>query len=630
MLRVRLQQCRVGKLVEPAASTNAAGGRSLLSEGADMFQAERGAATEPQAVSEIGEGDDVGGYTDSSSAYAFLRRAWERFGHREGIDSAFLDAQAKQDATIFRSGDRRVFPPRRDPPDSCVIWPEAIGGDKLMALYFDWIMPTYRFLYRPIVSEWLAQMHRLRNSSAAQSTNSIKPAQEAVVWMVFSTAQLFDVPKSLKSKEELAESYYDQAILAMSRETGVPRLESVQARIAACLFLLHTGRPNEAWYNLGTTVQLAFALGLHRSRAGRGNENIAEECRRRSFWALTTLDSYMSVMLGRPSLINDKDVNQRYPRLLDDEELSSDVLHDPAVDRDIKADKVIVASVLHAKLARIAKRAAQNQSSMQQQSDQQRIDEANSILKELADWKRSLPVILSEAVHPSSLIPIFRRQTMVLRLAHEHATMLVTRPLLLVERRSTLPQRSRLMDACLVASNTILNMLTESGNESTAFTAFWFTQYVSFNAVSIAYVWLIQRKRGRHSGLTVTMDDGNLLQKAEAVQKQFAEAVETNAPSLRYHLVLEELHQELQRSSARFGARKHVERTQQVPESHEAQMPGDALLAAASQAAGGEAIPILIDTGLAPAAPEIDFPLDFDLWTQLDSFPFSDINFGEW
>jgi len=323
----------------------------------------------------------------------------------------------------------------------------------------------------------------------------------------------------------------------------------------------------------------------------------------------------MSVMLGRPALIDDREVNQRYPQALDDDEMTG------GASSELVGDRIIQASIYHVKLARIAKRAAQVQSSTQTQTFLQKVETASAVMEELAVWQKSLPVILSGVVHPSSLIPIFRRQTMVLRLAHAHATMLVTRPLLLVESVAAASLQS-CISACLEGATETLQMLSGSRSEFTTFSAFWFTQYVAFNAVSIAYVWLIQRKRGRLLEVRAALSDDALLREAEAVQKHFAGAVEMNAPSLRYNVVLEELRQELLRLSAKTDSRKRSELGKHPFEQVSGSRPQEELIEVANAGSTTQVASISADSGMLFGGLDVDFPFEPDLWLQLDSFPF--------
>jgi hypothetical protein len=49
--------------------------------------------------------------------------------------------------------------------------------------------------------------------------------------------------------------------------------------------------------------------------------NIEVECRRRTFWCAYTLDVHLSVVLGRPQLFHDEDIDTEYPADIEDERL---------------------------------------------------------------------------------------------------------------------------------------------------------------------------------------------------------------------------------------------------------------------------------------------------------------------
>jgi hypothetical protein len=133
----------------------------------------------------------------------------------------------------------------------------------------------------------------------------------------------------------------------LSIETGPPTLETIQARLGLCLFLLSSSRANQCWYIFGTTIQLVTALGLHRRRPCKaskgGTTYIEQELRKRVFWSAYTLDKYLSVIFGRPRLLDDEDIDQDLPDEVNDEDMS---LESPS-QRTGPADCMMIASILH-------------------------------------------------------------------------------------------------------------------------------------------------------------------------------------------------------------------------------------------------------------------------------------------
>lgn len=97
---------------------------------------------------------------------------------------------------------------------------------------------------------------------------------------------------------------------------------------------------------------------------------------------------------------------------------------------------------------------------------------------------------------------------------------------------------------------------------------------------------------------------------AEAVQSHLATATQSNAPNLRYSIILGELQRE---------ARRVVDPASQTTSSGdpEASSSSEPQTDAASTSDQTIALESDLDIG------SMDFPLDPNLWMQLDSFPFS-------
>jgi Fungal specific transcription factor domain len=92
-----------------------------------------------------------------------------------------------------------------------------------------------------------------------------------------------------------------------------------------------------------------MALGLHRKRLNNDFAKTAKyidnECRKRVFWSAYTLDRYLSVMLGRPRLFQDEDIDQDLPDRVNDEDMTPTGI---LVKRK-RNDCLMDAPVLHAK-----------------------------------------------------------------------------------------------------------------------------------------------------------------------------------------------------------------------------------------------------------------------------------------
>lgn len=89
------------------------------------------------------------------------------------------------------------------------------------------------------------------------------------------------------------------------------------------MYLLTQSQINRCWRAFGTVSHLALATGLNRMRRNHsGLRNAEAESRRRTFWCAYTLDVHLSVVLGRPQLFHDEDIDIELPASVDDENLS--------------------------------------------------------------------------------------------------------------------------------------------------------------------------------------------------------------------------------------------------------------------------------------------------------------------
>ncbi|KAI6827623.1 hypothetical protein KC340_g9548 [Hortaea werneckii] len=523
-----------------------------------------------RAVSPEVDVTPAGHYLGPTSPFSFLRRASRRFGH---LGTPLADKQDSElDVSIFSYGDRRL----PDLSTTGIRLPEQAKASALMNRYFEFAAPTYRFLHEPTIRDWYDRVSTTEKNPS--QPHMLAPIQRAILFLVMATATLYSANAgdevllgTHENDEEpwlVAERYYQAAHGIIAHETGSIRLESIQARLASLSFLLNTSRLNQAWFTFGTCFQLILTLGMHRKSPedGSSHDFITQECRKRCFWTAYTLDGYFSVMLGRPPFFHDSDIDQRLPTLVND----SDILASGIVPRAYNKDCMIAAALHHAKLARIVKQASREQYLLQRPKDQQQIETAQRLNTEIAEWRQGLPT------DPSSIEPQ--------------------------------------VTACLDAARQVLDLVLEFVAENHLFSAFWNTQYVTFNALSIAYVWIIQRRIGRLNDILPTFDLQELFDTAETVQMHLATVTRSNAPNLRYSIILGELQQEARRvlntANTQFSETPMDQSGQQdsaaVTDMNMTTLPGET----PSDWSG-----------------RFDFPLDPNLWMQLDSFPFTDTNF---
>ena len=508
-----------------------------------------------------------GQYHGPSSAHSFLGRAWRKLD-RNTTQAFGFPKYDEIETQLFSFGDRKI----RDLTGIEFSWPSRHIVEGLIQQYFDFASPTYRFLHQPTVLSWIERAYTGLDGPLSNSRKAILLILLASV-SHFKTDYLGNTLEANEDGWQQSEVYFLQARRLLEDEKGPPILESVQARFAAVQYLLSSSRPNNAMYTFGSVVQLLQALGLHRKRNLRpgstAKDTIKHECSKRMFWCAFTLDKYLSTIMGRPPMLRLDDTNQDLPTAINDEDIESNSLKP----RDVGRDCLLNATIAHAQLAQVLAKAYKEQYGLTPIGHRAQIVSASDRLHDLAVWQSSLTPLLSGAIRSSSLIPPFRRQHSVLQLAHLHATMFVTRTLILRDFSTDLDlscvdKYKSSLKCCITAAYSVVDIIASLARVKQFFPTFWYMQYIGFNAISILYIYLIQCHKQRiprdDSCLPETQssenapDTSQIFQHACLGQFYLAQASNKNAPAWRYSLILEGLKSEAQKTTSETASNGRV------------------------------------------------------------------------
>jgi hypothetical protein len=508
----------------------------------------------PEAPSRGSPGLEVAGqFSDTTSGLSFLHRAWRRINN--GENSQVMSGQLgsiEDNQLLACAGDK----PFQEPGP--IRLPPLRRGRELLGLYFDVCIATYRLLHRPTVELWFDTVSNNFVSSQPLYAG-IGHARTSIVLSVLAVACIHEErargesglsPATGDTLPAQSDEIFCEALRLTEIETGLPKLESAQARLIQVLYLLMSSRFNQAWYAFGHALQVLSALGLHRredrkrpSPAHR-RDYIEEQCKKRTFWVAYTLDKYLGVIFGRPRHYHDDDIDQDFPDAVNDEDMSPN--GSKASDNDCHIESLIS----HAKLAQIAERISREVYTIKSIPDEERLAAAHRLGAELRQWRASLPPFLG-AINPSSLIPSFRRQAMALRMSYSHTVMLAHRPFLLKNTARHSEDLRRLaresITECIKAAQSVLEAVDRMAREGRLFHAFWWTHYVCFCALVVVYVWAIQES---NNSPTVA-ERRQILDQAERCLTHLAQATATNSPSRKYSIILQELRTEAKRKTAR-------------------------------------------------------------------------------
>lgn len=301
---------------------------------------------------------EIGGqYLDPTSGLTFLHRAWKRLSAHSFQAMPDLQNGAEKNQRMAHAGDR----PFNFNRSTALPIQDRQATMELVGYYFDGCIATYRFLHHQTVTAWLQSL--LDNvEQSLHISHGIGNAKSAVILAILAIATLRQEKIcNLTTGGGCNPSSADQLLCASTNltesETGFPRLESAQARLLQVNYLLQATRMNQAWYVFGNAVQIISALGLHR-KAGRkrngaptknpSSDYIKDQCRKRTFWVAYIIDKYLSVVLGRPRHYHDDDIDQDFPDLVNDVDMTPQgrSTSEPLEDCHVEA------LILHAKCVR--------------------------------------------------------------------------------------------------------------------------------------------------------------------------------------------------------------------------------------------------------------------------------------
>jgi len=504
----------------------------LLPQSFGMGVASRNAGLSSRNSPELHSTDIQGQYVDPTSGLSFLERARDRFSSRRTPSELALDEDwSYRQQSVLKAGDKPLVLTDVQNRTNTAL-PAGDEAIELLDVYFDVCVATYKPLHRPTLDAWHKQA--LQNAIAERPlVHNIGCAKLSTLFAVFAVATYHNRRQTQDFSFNESDSLFRESLDLTNMETGLPHLDSAQARLIQVFYLLMTCRMNQAWFTFGTVLQLVSSLGLHRRvrRPRQERDYVYRQCQKRTFWTTYVLDKYFGVLMGRPQHFHDDDIDQDFPDCVNDEDMTATGF-DASEDPD---DCLIEAFVENAKLARLVGTISRKLYPTRSLPASKRLEMTQQLQQDIDNWHNALPPFLS-TIKASSLIRSLQRQSVAIRMAHCHAVMHLHRPYLL---RSAGPDAESSIKHCVTAAFTVLRTADNIATSGRMFHAFWWTHYVTFCALSITYVWQIQRPR-----FDCGIDTEQLFKLAERCQTHLAHATASNSPSRRYSIILEELRSE--------------------------------------------------------------------------------------
>ncbi|VUC20480.1 unnamed protein product [Clonostachys rosea] len=274
-----------------------------------------------------------------------------------------------------------------------------------------------------------------------------------------------------------------------------PSLGGLQAQVLKCQCELLLGRFNSAWMSLGWAVRLGQMIDFQKEPTVLLNQLDAFH-KRRVFWAMFMIDRYLAVILGRPMVINEKDITVT---------LSSEINRTISSLIDSREKKLIVGTTAHYRLTRIIGKAA-SQLYPAANRDPTAIEQiVFELEREMSDWLETTPKFFhpmesstDDAQEQLFDVPwILKRQQRTVQAAFYFTNMLIYRGYLLWDFLRQEPSQFHSeppTERVIKCVDSALSMIRLSANfevdEGKYNGTFWITSHFVFSAISILVVYL--------------------------------------------------------------------------------------------------------------------------------------------
>lgn len=121
--------------------------------------------------------DLQGHYIGPASGVSFLLRVQKRLVQAISFSHS---------SSIFTFGDAPLHPPEFD-PSFCMMLPRD-DAQRLVDRYFDFAMPTYRFLHRPTIQGWFKEFY---DTLGLMHDQQSAPAKVALLFMIFAQGRVY-------------------------------------------------------------------------------------------------------------------------------------------------------------------------------------------------------------------------------------------------------------------------------------------------------------------------------------------------------------------------------------------------------------------------------------------------------
>ncbi|KAF2102920.1 hypothetical protein NA57DRAFT_32651, partial [Rhizodiscina lignyota] len=363
-------------------------------------------------------------------------------------------------------------------------------ADALVAGFFDRVHADFPLFHRSTFQ----QRYELSWEAASESTQKADLAWMCCLFMVFVLGAQALEEHDVEQSSQLQKRYLALTRARLHKLVTTSSLQNVQALALLMLYEHNSGERNTAWMLVGCAARMAICLGLHRDNTATSFDSIERNIRRRVWWTLYMFEHELSVVLGRPSGIDDAEVYVGLP---------DETIIEPAGCPDILKSSIQLTQL------QIKMRATLYPLPRQQEIvlTAGHTHATSTMLRTLDTWFANMPAHLRP--EHKSLLPTHQRAILLLHVRYQYTKTVATRPYILLKANNdinALAGRSPrhydqenearvLAETCCACAHETIKCLLMLGAAGLLNGTSWLDTYFAYHAILVICLDFLARPR---------------------------------------------------------------------------------------------------------------------------------------
>ncbi|OGM44933.1 hypothetical protein ABOM_007078 [Aspergillus bombycis] len=200
-------------------------------------------------------------------------------------------------------------------------------GSRIMNAYLTRLHTRYPFLDR----RELWRLHEARWQLAKKKREDLSKVEKFGIFQLYIVYAIGATFLQLSERYSYIppERFYMTALQQASAMCEARSIENIKAMTLLVVYHLRSASSQGVWYMIGLAMRTAIDLGLHRKANEVNLDPFTTQLRRRLFWTVYYLERVVSMSLGRPFSIADRNIDLPLPLDVDDDVRDSAILAAP-------------------------------------------------------------------------------------------------------------------------------------------------------------------------------------------------------------------------------------------------------------------------------------------------------------